>query len=114
MDRVHEMVCVNAFPCANQVVVGQEYFTVDHALPMDCTQSQVFDASIYPLVDSLLQGYDTSVIAYGQTNSGKTYTILGPGLHCASSETEYGIIPRVTREIFNRLMVNVHCSLIGL
>jgi hypothetical protein len=52
-------------------------------------------------------GYDISVIAYGQSGSGKTYTILGPGLHCAFSETEYGIIPRLTREIFSRLTVSV-------
>ena len=50
-------------------------------------------------------GYDISVIGYGQSGSGKTYTILGPGLHCALSETEYGIVPRATREIFNRLAV---------
>jgi hypothetical protein len=52
-------------------------------------------------------GYDISVIAYGQSGSGKTYTIFGPGLHCALSETEYGIIPRATREIFSRLTVSV-------
>jgi hypothetical protein len=59
--------------------------------------------------DSLISvtGYDISVIAYGQSGSGKTYTIFGPGLHCALSETEYGIIPRVTREIFSQLTVSV-------
>jgi hypothetical protein len=54
-----------------------------------------------------VSGYDISVIAYGQSGSGKTYTIFGPGLHCAFSETEYGIIPRVTREIFSQLTVSV-------
>lgn len=34
---------------------------------------------------------------------GKTYTLLGPGLHCAYSESEHGIIPRFIREIFHRL-----------
>lgn len=53
-------------------------------------------------------GYDISVIAYGQSGSGKTYTIFGPGLHCAFSETEYGVIPRVTREIFSRMTVSVN------
>jgi hypothetical protein len=47
------------------------------------------------------------VIAYGQSGSGKTYTIFGPGLHCALSETEYGVVPRVTREIFSQLTVSV-------
>lgn len=47
------------------------------------------------------------MIAYGQSRSGKTYTIFGPGLHCALSETEYGVIPRVTREIFSQLTVSI-------
>nr|CAD7408492.1 unnamed protein product [Timema poppensis] len=56
------------------------------------------------MISYMIQGCDISVIAYGQKGSGKTYTILGPGLHCAFSETEYGIIPRATREIFYKLM----------
>jgi len=61
-------------------------------------------------LNSSVTGYDISVIAYGQSGAGKTYTILGPGVHCALSETEYGIIPRVTREIFSRLTVSVISS----
>ncbi|CAG2055083.1 unnamed protein product [Timema podura] len=57
-----------------------------------------------------LYSCDISVIAYGQKGSGKTYTILGPGLHCAFSETEYGIIPRATREIFYNLMGSLFIS----
>ncbi|XP_069694504.1 kinesin-like protein costa [Periplaneta americana] len=103
-DRLHEVVCVDAFPYANQIVVGsQKIFTVDYALPMSCSQSQLFSTAVYPLVNCVLEGYDISIITYGQSGSGKTYTILGPGLHCALSETEYGMIPRVTREIFTRL-----------
>ncbi|XP_021922452.1 kinesin-like protein costa isoform X2 [Zootermopsis nevadensis] len=70
---------------------------------MDCSQSQLFITTVYPLIYCVLEGYDISVIAYGQSRSGKTYTIFGPGLHCALSETEYGVIPRVTREIFSQL-----------
>jgi Kinesin motor domain len=45
------------------------------------------------------------MIAYGQVDSGKSYTVLGPGMHCALSETEYGMLPRTTREIFNKMKV---------
>jgi hypothetical protein len=43
-----------------------------------------------PLVDSVLLGYSASIIAYGSTASGKTYTILGD----TSQPANYGIMPR--------------------
>ncbi|XP_013922335.1 PREDICTED: kinesin-like protein KIF25 [Thamnophis sirtalis] len=47
-------------------------------------------------------------MAYGQTGSGKTYTMLGPQLEnsfCFSveDETELGIIPRASKEVFRLL-----------
>ncbi|PSN44964.1 Kinesin-like protein costa [Blattella germanica] len=103
-DRLHEVTCVQSLPCSNQIVVGsQKCFTVDYALPADGSQSHLFVTAVYPLINCVVEGYDISIITYGQSGSGKTYTIVGPGLHCALSETEYGIIPRATREIFNRL-----------
>jgi len=44
------------------------------------------DASTYvtkvppgkPIVESVLEGYNATLLAYGQTGSGKTYSILGP------------------------------------
>jgi len=51
------------------------------------------------------------MIAYGQVDSGKSYTVLGPGMHCALSETEYGMLPRTAREIFNKMKVIVSSDL---
>lgn len=44
-------------------------------------------------------------MAYGQTGSGKTYTMLGPQLEesfafALEDESELGIIPRATQEVF--------------
>lgn len=44
-------------------------------------------------------------MAYGQTGSGKTYTMLGPQLEenlafVNDDESELGIIPRATQELF--------------
>ncbi|PWN51319.1 kinesin-domain-containing protein [Violaceomyces palustris] len=48
-----------------------------------------------PLVRSALAGYDAVVFAYGQTASGKTFTLSGD-----ESGSEQGIIPRAVRDIF--------------
>ena len=45
---------------------------------------------------SVLEGYNGSVIAYGQTGTGKTYTIEG-----GDSKEGRGVVPRCSEEIFN-------------
>uniref|UniRef100_V5EE60 Kinesin-like protein n=2 Tax=Kalmanozyma brasiliensis (strain GHG001) TaxID=1365824 RepID=V5EE60_KALBG len=48
-----------------------------------------------PLVRAALDGYDAVVFAYGQTASGKTFTLSGD-----EQGQEAGIIPRAVRDIF--------------
>ncbi|KAM6138924.1 kinesin-like protein KIF25 [Phoenicopterus ruber ruber] len=68
------------------------------------SQDTVF-ADVAPLLTSLLDGYNVCIMAYGQTGSGKTYTMLGPQLEenfafSTEDESELGIIPRATQEVF--------------
>ncbi|NXA11968.1 KIF25 protein, partial [Sapayoa aenigma] len=68
------------------------------------SQDAVF-ADVAPLLTSLLDGYNVCIMAYGQTGSGKTYTMLGPQLQgnfafSVEDESELGIIPRATQEVF--------------
>ncbi|XP_061234501.1 kinesin-like protein KIF25 isoform X2 [Neopsephotus bourkii] len=49
--------------------------------------------------------YNVCIMAYGQTGSGKTYTMLGPQseenlVFAVEDESELGIIPRATQEVF--------------
>ena len=41
-------------------------------------------------------GYNVSVFAYGQTSSGKTYSMMG-----IPRSTDVGMIPRICRTIFH-------------
>ena len=60
----------------------------------------------------MLQGYNCTIFAYGQTGTGKTYTMTGdmsdtPGFLSDSA----GVIPRVLQELFKKLEGdNVECS----
>ncbi|XP_030092243.2 kinesin-like protein KIF25 isoform X2 [Serinus canaria] len=68
------------------------------------SQDAVF-ADVAPLLTSLLDGYNVCIMAYGQTGSGKTYTMLGPQLEgnlafATEEQSELGIIPRATQEVF--------------
>ena len=59
-------------------------------------QKEVYETTAREAVISTLQGYNATMIAYGQTSAGKTYTMEG-----FDSETLRGIIPRAIEEIFD-------------
>ena len=68
----------------------------------------------------MLTGYNCTIFAYGQTGTGKTYTMSGDmteGLGILT--TEAGIIPRVLQSLFQKIDTDgtdsaVHCSFIEL
>lgn len=50
-----------------------------------------------PLVHGFVEGYNATVLAYGQTGTGKTHTMSGGGFDAKGDKNEdiQGIIPRV-------------------
>ena len=65
-------------------------FTYDAVYGDKCLQSEIYDESAFPLVESVIEGYNGTIFAYGQTGCGKTHTMVG----LESPEEEKGIIPR--------------------
>lgn len=59
---------------------------------MNSTQEDVYTYSAKPVVDGVLEGFNGTVFAYGQTASGKTHTMEGSSL---DGDHEAGIIPRM-------------------
>jgi hypothetical protein len=53
----------------------QRAFTFDGVFDEDSTQKEVYVATAAPLVESVLEGYNATVFAYGQTGCGKTWTM---------------------------------------
>jgi len=71
-------------------------FTYDYAFGMDSQQEEVYSETGYPIVESVIEGYNGTIFAYGQTGTGKTFTMEG-------SEEPHelrGIIPRSFDQIF--------------
>lgn len=48
------------------------------------------------------EGYNATILAYGQTSSGKTFT-MGTSDQAGLSEEEIGIVPRVINFIFSEI-----------
>ncbi len=73
-------------------------FAFDYVYGPDSTQSHVYENTARQAVLSVLEGYNATILAYGQTGTGKTYTMEGFKYH--QNDPQRGIIPRAMEEIF--------------
>ena len=64
---------------------------------MESTQKEVYNQVAFPIVDSIFQGYNGTIFAYGQTGCGKTYTMMG----VTNDPNLRGVIPNAFEHIFN-------------
>jgi len=76
-------------------------FTFDAVYGNQTVQAHFYDQTGYPVVESVLDGYNGTIFAYGQTGTGKTHTMVGP----ASPEELHGVIPRTFAHIFSTINV---------
>jgi hypothetical protein len=72
--------------------VGRSIF--DHVFGSDSTNEDIYDKVGLPITNSVLDGYNGTVLAYGQTGSGKTYTLTG-------TVEEPGLVPLALHDIFD-------------
>ena len=50
-------------------------FAFDRVFGQYSTQREVFETMALPVVDDALSGYNATIFAYGQTGTGKTFTM---------------------------------------
>lgn len=98
-DEAHGTVmCVN--PKAD-VADPPKSFTFDAVFAVDCKQKSIYDKCGATVVEAVLNGYNGTIFAYGQTGAGKTFTMEGvrdpPELR--------GIIPNAFQHIFDKVAV---------
>nr|GMD86786.1 kinesin-like protein KIN-5C [Ipomoea batatas] len=83
-------------------------FTFDKVFGPSAQQRDLYEQAIVPIVNEVLEGFNCTIFAYGQTGTGKTYTMEG---ECKRSKTgpngglpqEAGVIPRAIKQIFDTL-----------
>jgi kinesin family protein 3/17 len=74
-------------------------FTFDTVFAMDSAQMDVYNRVARPIVQNVLEGYNGTIFAYGQTGTGKTFTMEG---NRSVSELK-GIIPNSFAHIFGAI-----------
>ncbi|KAB0377464.1 hypothetical protein FD755_011908, partial [Muntiacus reevesi] len=93
-------ICTSVTPGEPQVLLGKDKaFTYDFVFDLDTWQEQIYSTCVSRLVEGCFEGYNATVLAYGQTGAGKTYT-MGTGFDVATAEEEQGIIPRAIAHLF--------------
>ncbi|MQM17248.1 hypothetical protein Taro_050219 [Colocasia esculenta] len=80
-------------------------FVFDRVFGLSSEQKDLFNLAISPIVNEVLEGYNCTIFAYGQTGTGKTYTMEGGGKKTKNGEfpSDAGVIPRAVRQIFDIL-----------
>ncbi|KAG9226271.1 hypothetical protein CCMSSC00406_0003150 [Pleurotus cornucopiae] len=82
----------------------KQLFTFDQVHSPSATQHGLFTSTAEPLLARFLEGFNCTILAYGQTSSGKTFTMTGIDLDADPSDPNngMGIIPRAVSTIFSK------------
>eukprot|EP00984_Skeletonema_dohrnii_P024375 scaffold13495_cov92-Skeletonema_dohrnii-CCMP3373.AAC.1 len=88
---------------------GGSSFTYDAVFGPESQQIDIFE-SVKGIVDAVVSGYNGTIVAYGQTSSGKTHTIFGEESALSSSadndEATAGLVQRSLKAIFDKMSGN--------
>lgn len=82
-------------------------FSFDRVYSTDATQLHIYEESAKPAVHAVLSGYNASIIAYGQTGAGKTFTMEGHIMEQDNTATAglfgeaRGVVPRAIEDVFS-------------
>ncbi|KAM0275137.1 hypothetical protein ACHAQH_007511 [Verticillium albo-atrum] len=81
---------------------GKKLFVFDRVFGSDTNQEGVWEY-LTDCVNAFVQGYNVSLLAYGQSGAGKSYT-MGTSGPLEQSDTEVmGVIPRAAMALFDKL-----------
>ncbi|KAK5104734.1 Kinesin- motor protein [Lithohypha guttulata] len=100
--------------------LSNKTYQFDKVFSPAADQAIIFDDVVLPILSEMLAGYNCTIFAYGQTGTGKTYTMSGDMTEsCGLLTDAAGIIPRVLQSLFQKLEAegaecSVKCSFIEL
>ncbi|KAI2791950.1 Kinesin-like protein bimC [Penicillium oxalicum] len=98
--------------------VSNKTYAFDKVFSPAADQTIVYEEVVMPILNEMLAGYNCTIFAYGQTGTGKTYTMSGDMTDTLGIlSDDAGIIPRTLYSLFHKLEdteSTVKCSFIEL
>ncbi|XWS21314.1 hypothetical protein CRYUN_Cryun30bG0045100 [Craigia yunnanensis] len=73
-------------------------YAFDHVFNESCSNSKVYELLTKDIIHATVDGFNGTAFAYGQTSSGKTFTMNG-------SSNDAGIIHRAVNDIFQKIQM---------
>eukprot|EP00771_Trimastix_marina_P000876 gnl/Trimastix_PCT/1909.p1 GENE.gnl/Trimastix_PCT/1909~~gnl/Trimastix_PCT/1909.p1 ORF type:complete len:1223 (+),score=352.48 gnl/Trimastix_PCT/1909:110-3778(+) len=80
---------------------GKYTFNYDRVFQPGSTQQEVYDDAAFRTINDVLEGFNGTIFAYGQTGAGKSFTMFG--VKNTDDMELKGIIPRSSRHIFRTI-----------
>ena len=92
--------------------ISNKTYHFDKVFSPAADQAIIFDDVVAPILSEVLSGYNCTIFAYGQTGTGKTYTMSGDMTDTLGLLSDAaGIIPRTLYSLFQKLEADgVECS----
>ncbi|GIY08716.1 kinesin-like protein Klp61F [Caerostris darwini] len=106
---------VEVHPEVNKIIVHDigcnknaiKTFSFDKVFGPETQQAHIYNGVAAPLIQEVIMGFNCTILAYGQTGTGKTFTIEGNRFSTLDDSVEVhymaGIIPRSMKHIFQEL-----------
>ncbi len=76
----------------NKEIGYENSFTFDRIFPPESKQSDLYDYVGQDILEDVLNGYNGTIFTYGQSGSGKTFTMYGTDIY---EQENTGLIPRI-------------------
>ncbi|CAI7839314.1 unnamed protein product [Closterium sp. NIES-53] len=85
---------------------SEKAFNFDRVFGPTSKQQHLYKLAIAPIVEEVLEGFNCTIFAYGQTGTGKTFTMQGDVTRAGENgqlPEGAGVIPRSIKHIFDTL-----------
>jgi hypothetical protein len=114
-----DILCMDV-PCPNVISISdpdpvrnrsEKQFTFDKVFGPENSQEDVYNDAAKRLIDKCLEGYNGCIFSYGQTASGKTYTMQGPN-SLTFNNRDRGLIYRAIEHITTHIKTSSKKSMI--
>ncbi|KAL2913225.1 Kinesin-related motor protein [Polyrhizophydium stewartii] len=103
--RENSPACIHTTTNRRELVVGDSItaksYTFDRVFGPESTQNTIFNEVVSGMLNEVLMGFNCTIFAYGQTGTGKTYTMEGD--LASEYSPDAGIIPRALYSLFDTL-----------
>jgi len=88
----------------SEIVEGRNFFSYDKTFGEKSTTKEVYSQVAEGITKSVVSGLNGTIFAYGQTSSGKTFTMQGAGtIEDGANKTGGGIVHMAARDIFSQI-----------